>query len=91
MTGLSSYKQSRKNLLCSNEISQPKMVSKRSKIILYVSIIRSTLTYGCKTWMTTVVMEKRLRIFENKVWRKICGSVFDMNMGSLRRRYNREL
>lgn len=47
-----------------------KMVSRRSKIILYVSIIRPTLTYGCEAWTTTTIMERRLRTFKNKVWEK---------------------
>lgn len=35
-----------------------------SKTRLYVSIVRSTLTYGYEAWTTTT----RLRIFENKLW-----------------------
>lgn len=56
-----------------------------------MSIKRPTLKYGCEAWTTTRVKERRLRTLKNKVLRKICDPVFDMNMGSWRRRYNREL
>lgn len=50
----------------------------RSLIIrLYMAIKRSTLVYACKAWMT----ERRLRTFENKVWRKICAVVSTQNWG----------
>jgi hypothetical protein len=68
-----------------------KTLSRRSKMRLYVSIIRPTLTYGCEAWTRTVTTERRLRILENRIWRKICGPVFDTNMRCWRRRFNREL
>ncbi|KAL4090324.1 hypothetical protein QTP88_025183 [Uroleucon formosanum] len=68
-----------------------KTLSRRSKTRLYGSIIRPSLTYGCETWTTTVTTERRLRTFENRIWRKICGPVFDTNVRCWRRRFNREL
>jgi len=38
-----------------------------------------------------MMTERRLRIFENRIWRKICGLVFETNVGCWRRRFNREL
>jgi len=49
------------------------------------------LTYGCEAWITTTATERRLRTFKNKIWRKICGPVFDTNVGNWQRRYNMEL
>jgi len=40
------------------------MLSRRSKTRLYVTIIRTTLTYGCEACRTTMVMERKLRTFE---------------------------
>jgi hypothetical protein len=52
-----------------------KLFSKRTKIRLYTSIIRQILTYGCEIWTTTNITERRLKTFENKIWRKICSPV----------------
>lgn len=54
-------------------------------------IIRPTLTYGCGTWTTTSNTERRLRTFENKIWKKICGPVYDNRTGTWRKKFNREL
>jgi len=67
------------------------MLSKRTKTRLYVAIIRPTLTYRCEVWKTSSTTERNLRTFENKVWRKICGPVFDAGTGNWRRRYKTEL
>ncbi|VVC45364.1 Peptidase C12, ubiquitin carboxyl-terminal hydrolase [Cinara cedri] len=67
------------------------MLSRKTKVRLYVAIIRPTLTYGCEAWTTTKQVERNLRTIEHRVWRKICGPVFDETMGNWRRRYNREL
>lgn len=53
---------------------------------IYVSIIRSTLAYGCEACTTTTVTERRPEIFENGEI-----SVTRIPMGSWRRRYNKEL
>jgi hypothetical protein len=58
---------------------------------LYTAIVRPTLTYGCEAWTKTKQTEKRLRTFENKIWRRICDSIYDESTGSWRKRYNKEL
>jgi len=58
---------------------------------LYTAIIRPTLAYGCEAWTTTSTTERRLRTFENKIWRVICGPVYDNRTGAWRRKFNREL
>lgn len=54
-------------------------------------IIRPTLTCGCEMWTTTSNTERRLRTFENKMWRIICGPVYDNSIGAWRRKFNWEL
>jgi len=68
-----------------------KCLSRKTKVRLYTAIVRPTLTYGCEAWTTTNQTERRLRTFENKIWRRICGPIYDESTGSWRRRYNKEL
>jgi hypothetical protein len=42
-----------------------------SKLQIYKSIIRPTVTYGCETWAMTVTDQNRLLVFERRVLRKI--------------------
>jgi hypothetical protein len=67
------------------------LFSKRTKTRLYTSIIRPILTYGCEVWTTTSVTQRRLRTFENKIWRRICGPIRDPRTGQWRRKFNQEL
>jgi hypothetical protein len=68
-----------------------KALSKKTKLRLYTAIIRPTLAYGCEVWTTTSVTKRRLRTFENKIWRKICGPVRDAGTNDWRRKFNKEL
>jgi hypothetical protein len=36
-------------------------------------------------------MERKLRTFKNKVWRVICGPLYDNDKETWRRKYNKEL
>jgi hypothetical protein len=47
--------------------------------------------YGCETWSLTLREEHRLRIFENRVLRKIFGPKRDAVMVELRKLHNEEL
>jgi hypothetical protein len=40
---------------------------------IYRTIILSVVVYGCKTWSLTVREEHRLRVFENRILRRIVG------------------
>ena len=46
--------------------------------------------YGCETWSLTLREESRLRVFENRILRRIFGSKRDEN-GEWRRLHNEEL
>jgi hypothetical protein len=47
--------------------------------------------YECKTWSLTLREECRLRVFENKVLRRIFGLKRDEVTGEWRRLHNEEL
>jgi hypothetical protein len=47
--------------------------------------------YGCETWSLTLREKHRLRVFENKVLRKIFGPKRDEMTGGWRKVHNEEL
>jgi hypothetical protein len=47
--------------------------------------------YGCETWSLTLRKERRLRVFENWVLRRIFGSKRDEVTGEWRKLHNEEL
>jgi hypothetical protein len=47
--------------------------------------------YGCKTWSLTLREEYRLRVFENRVLRRIFGLKRDKMTGGWRKLHNEEL
>jgi hypothetical protein len=42
--------------------------------IIYETIILPVILYGCETWSLTIRKEHRLRVFENRVLRRVFGS-----------------
>jgi hypothetical protein len=55
------------------------------------TIILPVILYGCKTWSLTLREEHRLRVFENKVLRRIFGPKRDEVTGGWRKLHNEEL
>jgi hypothetical protein len=49
------------------------LVSKNIKVKVYIIIILPLALYGCETWYLTWREERRLRMFENGVLRRIFG------------------
>jgi len=47
--------------------------------------------YGCKTWSLTLREERRLRVFEKRVLRRIFGPKSDEVTGEWRKLHNKEL
>ena len=47
--------------------------------------------YGCETWSLTLREERRLRVFENRVLRRIFGPKRDTVTGEWRKSHNEEL
>ena len=67
------------------------LFSKNTKIKLYRNIILSVVLYGCETWSLTLREERRLRVFENRVMRRIFGPTRDEVTGEWRKLQNEEL
>jgi hypothetical protein len=51
-----------------------RLVSKKSKMKLYWSIIRPIVTYGCETWVLEETIKNKVMAFERKILRRIFGS-----------------
>jgi len=76
--------QSVQNLLSS------KLLFKNVKIKIYRTIILPVL-YGCETWSPTLREERKLRVFENMVLRRLFGPRRDEITEEWRRLHNEEL
>jgi len=50
-----------------------RFISKNLKIKIYRAIILPVVLYGCETWSLTLREERKLRVFENMVLRRIFG------------------
>jgi len=68
-----------------------RLLSKNLKIKIYRTIILPVVLYGCETWSLTLREERKLRVFENMMWRRIFGSSRDEVTGEWRRLSNEEL
>ncbi|KAJ4427543.1 hypothetical protein ANN_25191 [Periplaneta americana] len=62
-----------------------------SAVRIYKTVILPVVPYGCETWTLTLREEHRLRVFENKVLRKIFGAKKDEVTGEWRKLHNTEL
>jgi hypothetical protein len=67
------------------------LLSKNLKIKIYRTIILPVVLYGCETWLLTLREERRLRVFENRVLRKIFGPKRDDVTGEWRKLHNVKL
>jgi hypothetical protein len=65
------------------------LLSKNVKI--YTTVILPVVLHGCESWSLTLREESRLRVFENKVLRRIFGPKRDEVTGEWRRLHNKEL
>jgi hypothetical protein len=54
-------------------ILSSRLISKNLNITIYKTVILPVLLYGCETWSFTLREEHRLRVFENRVLRRIFG------------------
>ena len=71
-------------------ISNYSYLSKNLKIKIYKTIILPVVLYGCETWSLTLREESRLRVFENRILRRLIRHKRDEN-GEWRRLHNEEL
>jgi hypothetical protein len=75
---------------CNRNLSENKLVSRKSKLKLYWSIIRPTVIYGCETCVLMESIMQRLLVFERKILRKIFGPTKEKN-SNWRIKTNKEL
>jgi hypothetical protein len=68
-----------------------RLLSKNLKIKIYRTIILPVVLYGCEIWSLTLREERRLRVFENRVLRRIFGRRRDEVTGDWRSLYNEEI
>jgi len=66
------------------------LLSRDLKIKIYRTIILPVALYGCETWSLTLREERRLRVFENRVLRRIFGPKRDEVTGEWRKLHNEE-
>jgi hypothetical protein len=65
--------------------------SKNLKIKIYRTIILLVVLYGCETWSLTFREERRLRVFEKRVPRRIFGPKREEVTGGWRKLHSEEL
>ena len=67
------------------------LLSINLKIRIYRAIILPVVVYGCETWSLKLREERSLRVFENRVLKRIFGSKMDEVTGEWRKLHNEEL
>jgi hypothetical protein len=67
------------------------VLSKNTKIKIYKTIIFHVVLYGCETWLFTVGEEHRLRVFENRMLKRILGPKSDEVRRERRKLHSEEL
>jgi hypothetical protein len=68
-----------------------RLLTKNLKIKIYRTIILPVVLYGCETWSLTLREERRLRLFENRVLRRVFRPKRDEVTGEWRKLHNEEL
>jgi hypothetical protein len=76
---------------CVQNLLSSSLLSKNVKIKIYRTIMLQVVLYGCESWSLTLREEYRLRVFENRVLRRIFGPKTDEETGQWRRLRNKEL
>jgi hypothetical protein len=65
-----------------------RLLSKDTKVKIYRTIILRVVLYGRDTWSLTLRGERRLRVFERRVLRRIFGPKRDEVTGDWRKLHN---
>jgi hypothetical protein len=68
-----------------------RLLSRNVKVKIYKTIILPVVLYGYETWSLTLREEHRLRVFENRVLRRIFGPKEDEVTEEWRKLHNEEL
>jgi len=68
-----------------------RLLYKNLKIKIYRTIILPVVLYGCETWSLTMREERRLRVFQSRVLRRLFGPKMDEVTEKWRKLHNAEL
>lgn len=79
-----------KALYAHGKLLRCRLLTSKMKLVIYATLIRPILTYGCEIWTLKANECNILRIFERKVLRKVYGPVRNED-DTYRIRYNHEL
>jgi len=60
-------------------------------VLFYRTIILAVVLYGCETWSLTMTEVRKIRVFGNRVLRRIFGPEMDEVKGEWRKSHNEEL
>jgi len=63
-----------------SKLLKSKLLSRKSKTLLYTRYLRPVITYACETWSSTKGDDNRLAIFERKVLRNIFGPTYNTEL-----------
>jgi hypothetical protein len=73
------------------QVKNKHLLSKNLKIKIYGIIMLPVVLYGCEIWSLILREERRLRVFENRVLRRVFGLRRDEVTGEWRKLHNEEL
>jgi hypothetical protein len=73
------------------DLRSSSLLSKNTKIKIYGTIMLPVVLYGYENWSLTLREKHRLRLFENRVLRRIFGPKRNEVTGEWRRLHNEEL
>jgi hypothetical protein len=72
------------------DLLKSKLLSKKSKLRMYQTLLRPVITYACETWMLKENIKQKLMVFERKILRRLYGPT-KVRDGTWRIKSNEEL
>jgi len=79
-----------KAFYANQDLFKSKLLSKKSKLRMYQTLVRPVVTYACETWVLKENIKSKLRVYERKVLRRIYGPIKESD-GTWQTKSNDEL
>jgi hypothetical protein len=76
-----------KAYFANTKLLKSQILSRKTKMKVYKTLIRPVATYGSETWNISAINAKKLSIFERKILRRIFGPVFENGAWCIRTNY----